>query len=419
MAFNLIDTYFVGQLGTKFLAAMSFTFPVVMVVAGVSVGLGIGASTAISKAIGEGDDNKVKRLTTDSLLLSIIIVAILIAIGMLTIRPLFSAIGADDGLIDLIYDYMKFWYPGMIFLVIPMVGNNAIRATGDTKVPSAIMIFSVIVNVILDPIFIFGWGPVPRMELEGAAIATVISRAFTLFFSLFWLSYKYKMISVQIPSYSVISGSWRRVLAVGIPTAGTNIIVPFAVGLLTRLIASYGTAAVAAFGVASRIEIFAMSVMMALSSVLSPFLGQNFGAGKLHRVREGIKISQVFGVVWSLLIIAILLLFGGNLVSAFDSNPEVVEIGITYFSIIPFGYALQSVFRMCQVSFTVLNRPFVSAFLMILQMLILYIPLAYLGSFVLGLPGIFGSYVISNLISMIIAFSWLNGYLSKLESATD
>jgi Na+-driven multidrug efflux pump len=143
ITFNLIDAYFIGQLGTRELAAISFTFPVIFILGGISFGLGVGASAIISKAIGEKDQQKVARLTTDSLVLALIIVSVFTILGYFTINPVFRLLGADSETLPFIRSYMQIWYPGMIFLVIPIVGNNAIRATGDTKSAALIIILMI------------------------------------------------------------------------------------------------------------------------------------------------------------------------------------------------------------------------------------------------------------------------------------
>ncbi len=131
--FNLVDTFFVARLGTDELAAMGFIFPVVMFVQSIALGLGIGTASVVSRAIGEGDHRKVRRLTTDSLILAVLLVVLFVTVGLLTINPLFTLMGATPEILPLIRQYMTIWYVGMIFVTVPMVGNNAIRATGDTK----------------------------------------------------------------------------------------------------------------------------------------------------------------------------------------------------------------------------------------------------------------------------------------------
>ncbi|MBI9072507.1 MAG: MATE family efflux transporter [Melioribacteraceae bacterium] len=415
MMFNIVDTYFVGQLGTTELAAMSFTFPVVMVVAGIATGLGVGASAIISKAIGEGDQYKIQRLTTDSLVLSLIIVACFIFLGLFTIEPVFTLIGANAETLGLIKDYMLYWYPGMFFLVIPMVGNSAIRASGDTKTASIVMVSSVAVNILLDPIFIFGFGIIPRLELTGAAIATVISRALTLVLSLYILKRHHNMITFKVPKISEVIISWKKLLYIGIPTAGTNLVVPLAMGFITALVASFGKEAVAAFGVASRVEMLFAAVIISLSVVLGPYIGQNQGAGKIDRVRLVIKRAYQFGISWGICTAVILMIIGKYFASLFNDDLRVIEIASLYFAIVSWGYGFQSILRISQTAFNVLNKPFNSTVLMILQMFILYVPLAYLGSYLLGVKGIFASALISNLLAGLTAYFWLRIYLKKDE----
>jgi Na+-driven multidrug efflux pump len=161
VGFSLADTYFVAQLGTKELAAMSFTFPVVAIIGSIAMGLGTGTASIIGRAIGEGNHYRVQRLTTDSLMLSLLIVTILALLGLTTINPLFTALGAGKEVLSFVQDYMSVWYGGIICLVVPIIGNNAMRASGNTAVPSLIMTVAAAVNVVLDPVFIFGWGPIP------------------------------------------------------------------------------------------------------------------------------------------------------------------------------------------------------------------------------------------------------------------
>ena len=417
MAFNLADTYFVGQLGTRELAAMSFTFPVVMVISSLALGLGMGASAVVSRAIGEGDQHQVQRLTTDSLGLSLLFVGSGVLIGLLTIEPLFRALGASEELLPLIRQYMLIWYPGSIAVVIPMVGNNAIRATGDTTTPSMVMLTAVCINIILDPLLIFGIGPFPRLELAGAALATVFSRMTTLTVSLWILYHRDRMLTFARPAVQAILVSWKRILYIALPSAGTNIILPLSAGIITRLVASYGTEAVAGFGVATRIEMFAIVVVMALSSVLGPFVGQNRGAKRFDRLFQGIAYSQNFSMIWGAAMYLLLSLFGKSAAALFNDHPDVVATTAGYFLIVPLGYGAQGVLRLSTISLSVLNKPFHSALLTMLQAFVCYIPLAWLGSQLVGLKGIFSAAAFSYLIAGLAAHIWLKHFLRQEQAA--
>ncbi|MDA3813082.1 MAG: MATE family efflux transporter [Candidatus Cloacimonetes bacterium] len=412
VAFNLIDTFFVGKLGTDQLAALSFTFPVVLIVNSIALGLGFGASAVISRAIGVGDHHKVQRLTTDSLLLSIIIVIGFVTLGLLTIAPLFKAMGATSKIIPYIKTYMEIWYIGMPFVVVPMVGNNAIRATGDAKTPSIIMLIAVCVNTILDPLLIFGIGPFPQLGIQGAAIATVISRFTTFSVALWVLIKREKMISFDIPRITEIINSWKQVLFIGVPIAGSRIIIPITIGIITRIVSSYGIKAVAGFGVASRIEFFSLAVVRALASVFGPFIGQNLGARKFDRVHTAIRISYRFSILWEIAILILLVSFRNTLAGFFNDDPQVISTIALYLLIVPISYSMQGIFLLSTTALNVMHKPLHAAGLTIIQMLILCIPLALLGSYLFGLTGIFAaialSYIVSGFISRIVLFRFFN-----------
>jgi len=411
--FNLVDTFFVGKLGTNELAAISFTFPVIFVIQSIAMGLGIGTSSVISRAIGEGNQYKVQRLTTDALFLSILIVTFFAITGFLTIEPIFHLLGATSELIHLIKAYMTIWYLGVPFVVIPMVGNNAIRATGDTKTPSLIMVTAILVNLTLDPFLIFGYGPFPRLGLAGAATATVIARATTLIMAFWILYHRDKMISLQIPKFKEVINSWKQVLYIGLPAAGTNLIMPVSIGIITRLIATYGPAAVAGFGVASRIEMFALALIAALSSVLTPFVGQNWGAKKNDRVRLGIKYSSIFSIVWGAIVFIIFVLASKSVAMIFNKNPEVVATTSLYLIIVSVSYGFQGVLFISSSAFNALNKPIPSATLMTMRTFLLYVPLAFIGAYFFKIKGIFTAAAIANITSGTLAFLWLRKILMK------
>ncbi len=417
IAFHLTDTFFVSRLGTAPLAAMSFTFPIVFIINSLTLGIGTGAGAVIARAIGAGDSDRVRRLTTDSLTLALILVGIVATIGLLTIKPVFTLLGATGETLPLIRQYVTIWYSGVIFVVIPMVGNAAIRATGDTKTPSYIMLFAVTVNLILDPLLIFGIGPFPRLELQGAAIATVSARASTMVLMLWVLIRREKMISFLKPKLGQMFDSWKSILYIGLPTAGTNVVVPLAIGIITRLVSGYGPAAVAALGVATRIDPFALGAIYALSSALGPMVGQNFGAGKMGRVEEAVKVSHRFAFFWGLCALILIEAFAQPIASLFSKDPAVVGTTIRYLRLVPIGYGMQGLVLLTATTLNVLHKPLHAATLVVIQMFVLYIPLAFLGSKFLGLSGIFGAAAIANIIAGILSFWWVRRILKIISEA--
>ncbi len=391
VAFNLADTFYVGHLGTRELAALSFTFPVVMVVSSLAIGLGIGTAAVVSRAIGEGDESKVRRLTTDSLVLAIVLVGVFVGIGILSIEPVFRLLGATPDLLPLVKQYMRIWYMGMVFVVVPMVGNNAIRATGDTKTPTAIMLVAVVINIVLDPLLIFGPGPFPRLELAGAAASTVISRATTFAVALWVLGRRERMLTAHFKPMTAVLLSWRKVLYIGLPSAATRMIVPIGVGIITRIVSAYGEEAVAAYGVASRVEFFALMVLMSLGGVFAPFVGQNWGADRLDRVKLGMRLSKRFSLLFGLGAFVVLASAAHPVAGFFTRNPDVIAGIKLYLRIVPLAYGLQGVLVVAGSALNALNKPLYAAGLVLAQMIIVYVPLAYLGSQLFGLSGVFGA----------------------------
>jgi len=415
VAFNLVDTFFVGKLGATQLAALSFTFPVILVVNSIALGVGMGASAIISRAIGKGDTYKVRRITTDGLMLAILLVFIFVIIGLSTIGPLFKLLGATPQVLPYIKQYMSIWYYGMFFVLIPMVGNNAIRATGDTKTPSAIMVVAVIMNFIMDPMLIFGLGPFPALGIRGAAISTVIARFSASVAATWVLVHRDKMVTFERTPFREIFASWKSILFIGIPIAGARMILPVSVGVMTRIISVYGPNAVAGFGVASRIEFFSLAVIRALSSVFGPFIGQNLGAKLFDRVKRGLRLAEIFSLIWGFGTFIILFLFARPIAGIFNKDPLVVETIVKYLSIVPLGYGLQGVLLLCNVSLNVLQKPFHAAGLVFVQMFVLYIPLAYFGSQILQTQGAFIGITAAYCVSGILAHFFTENHIKKAE----
>jgi len=402
--FNLVDTIYVGRLGTEELAALSFTFPVVMIVTSIGLGIGVGASSLISFAIGEENHSKVQRITSDSLVLSLLLVFVFILVGYLTIDPLFTAMGATPEILVMIREYMVIWYFGVPFVIVPMVGSNALRAKGDMKTPAAIMITIVIINIILDPLLIFGIGPFPQLGLRGAAIATVFARGLSLFMALYVLHFRDNMITFKSPGAAEVLLSWKNLLAIALPAAGGRIIVPIAIGIVTHVIAQYGPEPVAAFGAASRAEFFMLAIIMALGSVLNPFIGQNIGANKVDRAKNALKQGLTFAVIWGIGSYILLFSLAEFIAKLFSAEEEVIQYIVLYLSIVPIGYAFRSVSDLIVNVLNVIRKPLHSAGIVIVQMLFFIVPLVYLGSYFFGVRGIFWGIVIANVMSGIIAF---------------
>ncbi|MCC2616797.1 MATE family efflux transporter [Aestuariibacter halophilus] len=412
MTFGLVDTFFVSLLGTDQLAAISFTFPVTFTLISLNIGLGIGTSATIGRYLGGGQTHLAREYATGALMLSFALVGILALIGLFTIDPIFRLLGATEEHLPYIRDYMVVWYAAGVFLAMPMVGNSVLRASGDTKTPSIVMAAGGLINAVLDPLLIFGWGPFPEMGIQGAAVATMIAWAVGVFY-IIGLLIKRDLMLARLLSRQELRETSGTILKIGLPAAGANMLTPIAAGVLTAIVATYGTEAVAAWGVGSRLESIASIVILALSMTLPPFISQNMGANKFNRVREAYRLSLRFVLGWQLLVFGVMWLLANWIAALFAEEPAVAELIQLFLAIVPLGYGLQGVIILSNSSFNALHRPMSALVLSLLRLFVFYVPFAYLGSVIDGLNGLFWGCVVANLCTASIAFLWFNQVVSR------
>ncbi|WP_299270666.1 MATE family efflux transporter [uncultured Psychrosphaera sp.] len=407
MSFNLVDTYFIGLLGTDPLAAISFTFPVTFTIISLSIGLGIGTSAVIAKARGANLLEQAKDDGLGALILSFMLVAVLAFTMYLSTDSIFTLLGAKADLLPLIHDYMDIWYIGAVFLMSPMVGNAVLRASGDAKTPSLIMAMSGLINAILDPLLIFGIGPFPELGMQGAAIASVIAWGFGFVIVIYVLAVKRKLIWIRWIPFTQFVAVSRRILKIGLPAAGANMLTPIAMAVLTAMIAVHGNAAVAGFGVGTRIESIASMVVLALSMTLPPFISQNFGAGQWDRVERAYKSVIKFILLWQLAVYVLLAMIAGYIAMAFGKNdPEVMNVIKLFIWTLPLSYGFQGIIILSNSSLNALHKPMKALLLSVVRLFVFYVPFAYLGSVYFGLIGLFIGALIGNVFTAFIAYKW-------------
>ena len=421
--FNFFDTKFVGQLGTDALAAISFTANTMLIMFALAFGLGTGVTACIAKAIGEGDDLKVKRLTTDGLLLGVFLGTFLVLGGYPSIRPLFELFGASEDLMPYIFDYMELWYLGVPFIIIPIIGNSAMRAQGNMVIPFLIMLVSIVTNIVLDYGLILGNLGMPRLEVFGASLATFISRFLTLIAALFILHLKFRMISFKAFSVKGMFRSWSEILKIGLPSILTQLIIPIAVASVLKYASGFenGKQLVSTLQTSSRVDFFAIAVIAALGSVLIPFVAQNLGAGKFDRIKEALKISRLFTIIWGGIMTLIFLGLRDKIGPVFMSEkPDEIffQYMSEYYWIVPYSFIFRMLFVIETSTVNALQKPIFTGVLTIGQMIVLYIPLAYgLGS-TFGYQGIFYAYLIATSIGGVASFLMQRKLLRVIIGAT-
>ncbi|WP_336758896.1 MATE family efflux transporter [Aeromonas hydrophila] len=414
LAFNLVDTFFIGMLGTQALAAISFTFPVTFVVTSLAMGLGAGLSAVMGHALGQGKHDEAARITTDNLFLAVLLVALIALAGALTIHPLFRLLGASDELIALIYDYMLIWYLTVPMLVLPMVGNAAIRATGDTKTPSLVMTVAGLVNGVLDPLLIFGIGPFPAWGIRGAAIATSLSWLMAMLVSLYILHHREGLLRWRLSPRPQLLAHWRALLHVAVPASFTNMLNPLANAVLMTIFAGLGTEVVAAYGAASRVEALLLIVMMALSSVLAPFISQNCGAGNPARAKAALQFCMRFALLFQLAVYGLTWLLAPFIAELFSDHPQVVRLIVLYLHLVPIGYGFQGMVMLLASALNGVRASSVSFLFNGLRLFVFLLPGAWLGAKLGGEQGIYLGILVANLAAGTLAWWYARHRFERL-----
>jgi putative MATE family efflux protein len=402
IAYNLVDTFFVAKLGTDELAAMSFSFPVVMIILNIMMGISSGVSSLASRSIGAKQLGAATDAAKKGLQLTILFSLGVTIFGIFTFRPLFHFLGVDEGLMPHVQDYMLIWYGGVIFMNMAIMGSSIFRAKGNVFYPSMIMILGACLNAILDPILIFGWGPIPSYGVQGAAITTVIGNGLSVYL-IFTKLHREEKIRLSALFKDFDFSLIKKILIIAIPTALANSLTPVSTAFTNRMLVSFGNSAVAANSIATRVETVPFVAVFALASVLSPFIGQNWGAKNHARVREGIKKSFLFTYLLGVFCATVLIFYRESISAMFDRSPEVVTMTSLYFSMIPFTYGILGTVFLTTNAMNAVGKPFLGNLLSSSRLLLIYLPLAYILNVSLGVKGIFMARFAANLIVGILA----------------
>lgn len=396
--------YFIGQLGTKEIAAVTFTFPLTMALSSIGLGISIGTSSVIARIVGARDTESARKLATHSLILVGVLMSVLSFLGWLAINPIFRTMGALPETIELIQVYLNIVFLSFPFMTVMMVAGSVMRANGSANIPGMAMTSAALLNLILDPILIFGLLGFPRLELEGAAWAVGISRIITCFAMLYFVRSHNMMNPTKV--FDGFLSSCAQVLHVGLPAMATQLIGPVSGGIITALLATHGETVIAGFGIASRVEAVSVMLLFALSGSIGPFVGQNWGANEKIRVKDGVTVAYRFSLIWGLIALVVLALFGDEIAALVDNNAAAVQAAAMYLAIVPISYGAWGVLMMASASFNALGKPLPSTLLAFMRMFIIYVPLAMLFNHWFGYAGIFTATAIANCLMATMAFFW-------------
>lgn len=399
ISFQLVDMFYISLLGTQALAAVTFTFPVTYTLFSLIMGMTIATSSVISREIGRGNPARARRLTTHALLIAVMIGIVSAALGLIFMKPIFRAMGADEQTLPMIVDYMTIWFLGSVFINTPMVGNATMRAAGDAFTPAIIMTVAALANAVIDPVLIFGLAGFPRMEMQGAALATVFSNMCAMAAGLYVVGVRKKMLSRSRRHLRLLGDSAKRFLFIAIPVGLTGIIQPVVNAILIALLATFGHEAVAAFGIVTRMEAFAFVAIMGVAVGMGPIIGQNYGAGQYERVHETLHKAILFSVIWSVFIAVILSAFARPVAELFSDEAAVVDVTARFFIIVSFSYAFGNLVQGWGSAFNAMGYPKRSFMMIVVRQVAVTLPLAWAGAHYYGATGIFTAIAAANVLT--------------------
>ena len=413
IAVQLADTYFIALMDdTDILAGISFTFPITMLISHLVFGINIALSSVAARLIGAKQFDDMRRVVLHGLMMALAASSLIAFVTYLTLEPLFMLMGADENTYPTIAAYMPIWLLASLILALPVNANSAMRANGDTTMPAIIMCFIAGVNFILDPFLIFGLAGFPELGVRGAAIATFIAYSAGTVLALYILICKRKLVAIDSLHMDTFKDSMKRLLIIAIPAGIGNIIMPATSAIIIAILAQHGAEAVAAFGVVSRIEAFALLVVIALSLGMAPIIGQNWGAQHFDRVHKTIRLAIIFNLLWSGLIALFLILFAKPVAAAFSSDPVVIHYTVLFFWIVPITYGIGNLVFGWSSAFNAIGRP-QNAFIMIfVKSFILTIPAVIGGGYFYGVSGILCAIASTNIVGGLVFH-----FLSKRQLA--
>ena len=409
MSFQLVDSAFIGQLGILPLAAQGFTMPLQMVIIGLQVGLGIATTAVIARVLGAQQPQKAKQLGGLVIILGAVMVFTMCFIIWFSRGPILSLLGAQADVFPVIDSYWPVWLASCWTGAMIYFAYSVCRANGDTKLPGLMMVITSILNMILDPIFIFHFD----LGLNGAAWATILSFSIGFciilpsIFKRHWISFSWH----DLP----IAQSIKELNAVMSPAMMSQLLPPLSSMMATKIIAGFGAAAVAGWAMASRIEFFAIVVVLALTMSIPPMVGKMLGAKQFDDIQKLIRIAAKFVLTWQIGLAILLFIVAKPLANLLSTDSNVISVIQAYLMWVPISLSSLGI---CMLMVSVCNALGVSMRALTISMLRLFacfLPMIWLGSTLFGLHGVFMGALVGNTMAGIMAWIMYNKAVYNLQ----
>ncbi len=411
LGFYLVDSIFVARLGTAPLAAQSFTFPLAFLVIGVQVGIGIAIAALISRAIGAGQQDQANRLGALVLTGGGLLLGVLLLLLWLLQAPAFSLIGASDAIRELIRPYwaiqvLAMWVGGVLYF-----GYSLFRAHGNTRFPGLMMVLTSLLNLMLDPILIFGVGDWDGFGLPGAALASLLAFAIGLGIQVLalrgkgWVQRHGMLVQMRV-------SAWPFAQIAG-PAMISQLMPPLAAMLATALVARAGDQAVAAWGMASRLESFSIVLVLGMTMALPPWLGRCYGGNDWDTVRRLMRVAAAMVIGWQLVLGLLMALLAAPLAGLLVETAPVQSYLTLLIRWLPPSYGLLGVCMLVVSASNALGWPMRAMLISFLRLFLCYLPLLWLGYQLGDFGGLALGAAFGNLLAGVMAWMFYQQALGK------
>lgn len=336
--YNTVDSIWVGRyLGKEGLASVSVSFPITFAVVALAMGIGMATTTLVAQYSGAKDTVMVRKSIANSLLLTLVVGGVSSALGVIFRRDLLALINTPQEIMDWASDYLGIILGGVFATFVYNLVSAVMRGLGDSRTPLKFLAYATGLNIILDPLLIFGIGPFPYMGVSGAALATIVAQAFSGILGIRHMM-KLGYLTRDREDWRVDFRLVRLTFGIGLPAGVQQVIVSLGMLTMTSLVNRFGSSVTAAFGVGGRLDQFAFMPAMTMGLAVTSLVGQNLGAGKHERVKEVVRWSILMTVGITSVVSFVALAFPGPLLSTFTSDPDVLKEGIGYLRIVGFAY---------------------------------------------------------------------------------
>lgn len=416
-AYQLIDTFWLGRLGADAVAAVSLSFPLLFLVLSLGAGLTLAGTVMVARYQGAENQQMVNFSSSQSVFLIFLTSILLAIISYFASEPLMSLIGAGPDIIDDSITYFKVSSIGFVFLFLFFIFQSLMRGIGNVMLPVYIVLSTVILNAGLDPLFIYGYGPIPGFGVAGAAVASVITQAVAASIGLFIMFKGRHGIKISLASMNFDMENLKRTFNIGFPASIEQSTRALGMTMMMAIVTSFGSDIVAAYGIGARMLSFIVVPALGLGIATTSLVGQNIGALKIKRAEKVANFSARIAFFGFMGLGILMFIIAEPLTALFiPDDPQVIKDGAQFIKIMSVSFGFLGLQQVMNGTFNGAGFTKASMLISIMSLWVVRFPLAYLLSYNLkmGPVGIWWSFPISNLIAGIVAFSYFKtGYWKK------